>query len=99
MKTAMFVCVIKVRLYLGAVHSLKEKRRILKSLIEKTRHKFGISIAEVGDHDLWQSSEVGFALVGNEKGLLEREMEKVLGFLERGGEAEITAVSHETWSF
>lgn len=99
MSKVMFVCVVGVRLYLGGAHSLKEKRSVVKSLLEKTRHKFALSMAEVGDHDLWQSSRIGFALVGNDKGFLEREMEKILDFLEQGGEAEIAAVKHEIWSF
>ena len=95
----MFVCLVKVRFFFNAGHSLKEKRSVVKSLLEKTRCRFGLSIAEVGDHDLWQSSQVGFALIGNDKGLLEREMEKVLDFMEQGGEMEIVEVNHEIWGF
>lgn len=99
MNQGMFVCLVRVRLFMGAVHSLKEKRSIVKSLMEKTRHKFPLSIAEVGDHDLWQSCLVGFALVGNNQGLLEREMEKVLDYMEQTGEAEVVEFNHEIVSY
>lgn len=95
----MLVCLIKIRLRIHAAQSLKEKRRVLKSVLEKTRHKFGLTIAEVGDNDLWQSSCIGAALVGNSRVLLEKEMEKVLAFIERDLGVEIIEVQHETWNF
>ncbi len=95
----MLVYVIKIDLRLFAVGSLKEKRSIIKSLIEKTKHKFTVSIAEVGEHDAWQFAQLGLALVGNSKSLLEREMSKILNFLEAGGEIEILSVTHEIWSY
>ena len=95
----MLVCLIRIKLHLFNVHSLKEKRSVLKSAIEKTRHKFKLSIAEVGEQDVWQSSALGIALVGNDKGLLEREMEKVLHFLENNAELEIVSVNHEIWGY
>lgn len=95
----MFVCLIRIQLHLYDVHSLKEKRSIVKSAIEKIRHKFKISIAEVGDQDIWQSSSIGLALVGNDKRLLEREKEKVLQFLEGNAELEIISVNHEIWGY
>lgn len=95
----MLVCVIRVELYLPGIHSLKEKRRVIKSLIERIKKKFNAAIAEVGQQDIWQTCHLGIALVGNRKGLLEREMEKILNLIEVGGEAEITYVNHETWGY
>lgn len=43
--------------------SLKEKRRIIKSLKDKIRARFNVSIAEVDNQDLWHRSTLGFALV------------------------------------
>ena len=48
------------------VTSLKEKRMVLKSLMEKTRHKFNISIAEVDNQDNHKLLTIGFACVSNE---------------------------------
>ena len=95
----MLVCLIRIQLHLYNVHSLKEKRGVLKSAIEKIRHRYKLSIAEVGEQDVWQSSALGIALVGNDKGLLEREMEKVLQFLENNAELEIVSVNHEIWGY
>lgn len=95
----MMVCIVKVKLYLYSIHSLKEKRSIIKSIIEKTRHKYHVSVAEVGDQDIWQSSIIGISLVGNDKGKLEGIMMKILDFIENNCDAEITNVDHEIWSF
>ncbi|MCR4443208.1 MAG: DUF503 domain-containing protein [Peptococcaceae bacterium] len=95
----MFVCVLSVRLHIFGARSLKEKRSIIKSLLEKTRNRFGLAIAEVGDQDLWQSSRLGIAMVAGSRMLLEREMEKVLSFLEQGGEVELVEANHEIWGF
>lgn len=95
----MFVCIIKVRIHIFTPHSLKEKRSVIKSLLRKTQTKFRLSIAEIGDNDLWQSSLVGAAIVGNNKRLLEREMDKVLAFMEQDSEIEIVEIQHEIWSY
>lgn len=95
----MLVCVVAIKLHIFSVHSLKEKRSIIKSLKEKIKHKFNISVGEVGDHELWQSCELGMAIVGNNKGLLERVMEKMISFIEENGEVEIISLSHEVWSY
>jgi len=95
----MFVCVLSVRLHIFDARSLKEKRSVVKSLLEKTRNRFGLAIAEVGDHDLWQSTRLGIAMVAASKPILEKEMEKVLSFLEQGGEVELVEANHEIWAF
>lgn len=47
-------------------HSLKDKRQVLQSVKTRLRAKFNISVAEVGDHDLWQKAVLGMACVANE---------------------------------
>lgn len=95
----MLVCVIRIKIHLYSPQSLKDKRSIIKSLIARVRHKYSLAIAETADQDLWQSSELGIALVGNQKSLLEREMEQILNFLEQSAELEIVSVNHEIWSY
>jgi len=59
----MIVAVISVALHFDQSRSLKQKRQLLKSIIEKVKHRFNISIAEVADQDLWQKSTVGISYV------------------------------------
>lgn len=77
------------------VLSLKEKRMVLKSLIEKTRHKFNISIAEVDTQDMHQILTIGFACVSNEARHVEQMIEKVIDFMEDHTEAELLDIQRE----
>ncbi len=62
----MIVGVCQVRLHLPEGHSLKAKRQVLSSLKTRLCQAFNVSVAEVGDHDLWQRATLGIACVANE---------------------------------
>ena len=70
-------------------NSLKGKRRILKKIIERVKNKFNVSIAEVGNHDLWQSSQIGFCMVGNDRRFINSALDKIVFFIEGISSAEI----------
>ena len=59
-----FVCVVEVRLHFGEVQDLKGKRKLVKSLKDGLRQRFGASVAEIDGHDKWQRSTLVCALVG-----------------------------------
>lgn len=71
------------------VSSLKDKRMIVKSLIDKTRRKFNISVAEVDDQDVHKIVVIGFACVTNEVRHANSIIDNVLDFIENNTEAEI----------
>jgi hypothetical protein len=79
---------------MGEANSLKDKRRILKSMIEKTRGRFNVSIAEVGQQELWQRSTVAFACVSNERAHADQMLAAVVRFMEKL-DAEITSCQTE----
>ena len=60
-----FVCLIEIRLHFGEVHDLKGKRKLVKSLKDSIRRRFGASVAETECHDKWQRSTLLCALVGD----------------------------------
>lgn len=60
----MVVGVSCVEIFFPESHSLKDKRQMIKKVVEKTRAKFNISIIEVKQTNLWQRASVGFALMG-----------------------------------
>ena len=80
-------------------HSLKEKRRVVKSIIGRVKSKFNVSIAEVGNQDLWQSAQIGFCIAGNEKRFINSSLDKVIYFIEESNSAEITNVEMEIITF
>jgi len=84
-----------VEVWLPEVHSLKEKRGALARLIKRTQSEFNISVAEVGLNDTWQRTLIGFALVGNDRVVVERKMALVVNFLEELHVGEVVRVKQE----
>ncbi len=78
----MVVGICKLKLILHDINSLKSKRSIIKKIIERARNRFSVSIAEVGDHDLWQSSVIGFCIAGNDRVFINSSIDKVVAFIE-----------------
>jgi uncharacterized protein YlxP (DUF503 family) len=60
-----FVEIIEIRLHFGDVQDLKGKRKLVKSLKDSLRQRFGASVAEIEGHDKWQVSTLLCALVGD----------------------------------
>jgi uncharacterized protein YlxP (DUF503 family) len=85
----MVIGVCQLDLLIRENSSLKDKRRILKKILERVKHTFNVSIAEVGNHDLWQSAQIGFCIVGNDKRFINSSLDKVIGFIEELNSAEI----------
>ena len=90
----MVVGILRIELLLQDNRSLKGKRKIVKSMIDKVKHRFNVAIAEVGSNDKWQKIELGISAVGNDRRHLDASLNKVLTFLESLYLAEI--VHYET---
>ncbi len=91
----MIIGTLEIRLYASWVHSLKEKRMIVKSLTSKVRNQFNVSVAEVEDQDIHQSIVLGIACVAGNNALADSIMEHVITFIENNTEAEITGIRRE----
>lgn len=70
-------------------NSLKEKRRVLKSVLTKIRNRFNLSVAEVDYQDDWQLAKIALVGVGSSKKLVEQELRRASYLLESTGELEI----------
>ena len=77
------------------VSSLKEKRMVVKSLVEKTKHKFNASVAEVAEQDVHKIIVIGFACVTNEKRHGESMVQHILDFMEKNTDAELISAEYE----
>jgi uncharacterized protein len=60
-----YVLAMEVDVRIVDAHSLKDKRHVVKSVVEGARRRFGISAAEVGAQDSWQRAQLGFAVVAS----------------------------------
>jgi len=79
----MVVGVCKLDLRIPENHSLKEKRHVLRKLIDRVRTRFNVAISEVGDNDLWQRAQMGFCTVGNDRRHINSSLDKVIYFIEQ----------------
>jgi len=78
----MFVGLVKMSVYIPEGHSLKEKRRILNIIKDRVRNKMNIVVAEVGEQDLWQRAELGFAVVSNDSSFVDSIIAKTTEMIE-----------------
>lgn len=77
----MIVGLCTVELFIPDGHSLKDKRQVLQSVKSRLREKFNLSVAEVGDQDLWQKALLGLACVANEGNHVNQVLEQALNLL------------------
>ena len=61
----MYVCALRIELFFPQAHSLKERRSLLRPVVEGLRNRFPVSVAEVGEAEKWQRASVGVAVVGS----------------------------------
>ncbi|MFW6113803.1 MAG: DUF503 domain-containing protein [Actinomycetota bacterium] len=85
----MFIGSLRLDLYMPQCANLKEKRQVIKSIIDRTSSRFNVAIAEVDKHDLWQSSSIGIACVGNSETFVRNTLDRVDRSIRGMGKAEI----------
>lgn len=73
------VCTLK--LHFPENHSLKEKRRILKSIVGRLRNQFNVSVAEVDAQDKWQLAVLGVACVSNRNHHASDTLSQIINFV------------------
>lgn len=85
----MTVGILKVELTLFGSHSLKEKRAILKSLKDRIRRKFNVSIAELEGHDKWQRAVLGVVNIGTDNRVANSALSKVIELIKNTHSVEL----------
>ena len=71
-----------IKLNTDHCHSLKEKRKIIKSILARAKNTYNVSIAEVDLNDVHQRAVIGFAFVGNDQRNMNSNIDKMLDFIE-----------------
>ena len=77
----MIVGILQLELSIGDAMSLKDKRRVVKSLKDRIAHGHNVSIAEVGALDEHRRSIIGIAMVANDKSYVEGGLSKLVDFV------------------
>ncbi|HEY6972955.1 MAG TPA: DUF503 domain-containing protein [Nitrospiraceae bacterium] len=78
-----------VELFIPDSQSLKDRRQVLLSLKDRLRDKFNLSVAEVGEQDLWQKAVLGLACVANETRYVNQVLEQALNVIRATPAVEI----------
>ena len=91
----MYVKSAKLTFYIPHAASLKDKRQVCRSLIDKARRKFNASVAEVGTQDVQQTLTVGVAVVSGDAAFAEQSLGSVIRFMEEHADAELTDAARD----
>ena len=73
----MVVGIMSMRLHIPGAHSLKDKRRALRSVKDRLRSHYNVSVAEVDAHDVWQTAVLGVCAVGRDRPFVDGLLVKV----------------------
>ncbi|ALS16560.1 DUF503 domain-containing protein [Clostridium butyricum] len=95
----MKILIMKITLRAPWVHSLKEKRMIVKSLIQKLKNKFNISVAEVENQDIHSTIDIGIAALAGNSAQADSIMEHIITFVENNTDAEIVQIEKDEDTF
>jgi len=85
----MHILSAKLTFYIPHASSLKDKRQVCRSLIEKTRQRFNASIAEVNTQDLCQTLTIGVAVVSGDASHAQKSLNEIIRFMDGNTEAEL----------
>lgn len=91
----MIVGICSIELRLAENHDLKGKRKVLKSVKDRVRNRFNVSIAEIDGLDAWQRSTIGVACVSKDRGQVESTLAHVAAFVEDLNLASVESVHTE----
>lgn len=89
----MHVAAVTVELRIRDMHSLKEKRRVVKSIIADIGKSHPVAIAEVDHQDLWQRSTLGIAAISTSPGQVERMIRSINNDLDARDDVELLGVT------
>ena len=85
----MTIGVLQLELSIGDAMSLKDKRRVVKSLKDRIAHGHNVSIAEVGALDAHRRSIIGIAMVSNDRAYVEGALSKLVDFVRTVGNVDL----------
>ena len=85
----MIIVAVTFRLHAPWVHSLKEKRMVVKSLVTQLQNRFHVSAAEIDEQDTHQIIVLGAAAIVPHNAMADRLMEEISAFVDENTEAEI----------
>jgi uncharacterized protein YlxP (DUF503 family) len=91
----MHILLIKLSLQIPDAHSLKDKRRQIKSLKDRLGNRFNASVAEIDDLDKWQKAVIALCIISNDKSYLDKQYSLVETLVLEYTELELLNIGRE----
>jgi hypothetical protein len=95
----MTVGLLTIQIHLHGIGSLKDKRKIIKSIIGKLKAKFNLSVAEVDAQDSKSLAVIGLAVVSNDSAFIHKQLDTVINFVQRDARFYMGTVEREIFPF
>lgn len=92
---SVFLVTVFIEFHIPAANSLKSKRMVVKSLIDRLHNKYNASVAEIAYHDKWQRALIGVSMLGNTRKILERNCTGVERLVREIGEIDLLDITVE----
>ena len=92
----MIIGYAKLSLILPGGSSLKQKRQVVKSITERVKHRYNVSIAEISDQDLWQKATIGVSYVSLTDFQAKKTLRAIRDFIEVQGKGMVADFTIET---
>jgi len=89
-ETTAHLGVLYVDAFIPAAQSLKNKRAVLKSIKDKVRRHFNVSVAELDGRDKWQRATLGFVMIANDQRYINERLENILSLIGQHHACEIS---------
>lgn len=86
----MYIAVLQFSMEIPYATSLKDKRSVVKSLKDRVRRVYNVSIAETDDLDVWSTATLGVTMVGSDVSYLNGAMDKLIATLDGYRDATLT---------
>jgi uncharacterized protein YlxP (DUF503 family) len=91
----MVIGIATVAVVIPESNSLKDKRQIIRSMLDGVRQRFNVSAAEVDQLDTWRRATLGFAAVSNEQKFLDQVLNKVTRWIEQNPRVNVVDIQIE----
>ncbi len=94
----MTIGLLTIIFHLHGVDSLKGKRKIVKSAVERLRSRFNASVAEVDAQDSKQAAVIGIAVVANEGSFVHKQLDTIINFIQNDGRFYVGKIEREIFT-
>ncbi len=91
----MHIALLRARIDIPQAMSLKDKRRVVKSIKDRVSRKMNISVAEVGEHDIWNRAELAFVTVAKDTKVVDKRISGLTSLLEGGHDWSLLELATE----